>query len=149
MILLVYFIYTAVVWLLVYFIVGRRFFGLWKAGLIGMVLTALVDYFGTKYNLYLYPGGLIYIGRLPLLHLLNALATTILYYNWLPGPWNKRLLYTAYTSFILLGLEAFMFSVGAIIYPNWKLWYSYFLLLAGLTITAYLSDFVMDKSLNK
>ncbi|MHB8919183.1 MAG: hypothetical protein ACYC4H_14240 [Desulfocucumaceae bacterium] len=132
-----------------YFLVGRRFIGLWKAGLIGVALAALVDYFGTKYNLYLYPGGLIYIGRLPLLHLVNTLATTILYLNWLPGPSNKRLLYTAYVSFILLGLEAFMFSVGAIIYPNWKLWYSYFLLLAGLSIIAYLSDYVRDKNPNK
>lgn len=148
-VILAYAIYTAAGWLLVYFFVGRSFLDLWKAGLIGVALTVLVDYSGTKYNLYVYPGGIIYLGRLPLLHIINTLAMTVLYLNWLPRQWNKRLLYTAYVSFILLGLEAFMFSVGAVVYPNWKLWYSYFLLLAGLSLTAYLSDFVKAKSANK
>jgi len=144
-----YFVYTVAAWTLVYFLVGRRFYDLWKPGLIGMALAALVDYFGTRYNLYLYPIGIIYIGKLPLLHLANVYAATILFLNWLPREWGKRVLYTVYISVLFLTVEAVMFSHGGIVYPNWEIWYSYFLIIGGLFVVAYLADLLRRTTLTK
>ncbi|MFZ5633626.1 MAG: hypothetical protein ACOY40_12360 [Bacillota bacterium] len=135
-----YFIYTIVAWALVYFLVGGKFFKVWKAGLIGVVLTVLADYFGTKYNLYAYPRGIIYLGRQPLFHIVNAYAVSLLFLAWLPGRWDKRFLYTVYMSTIFLAVEAVMYSLGVIVYPHWRLWYSWFLDIAGLTLLALLTD---------
>ncbi len=135
-----YLIYTTIAWSLAYIFVGRRFLILWKASLLGVALTVLVDYFGTKYNFYVYPRGGIYLGNLPLFHLINSFAIMILFFNWLPRRWGRRLPYTIYASVIFLFLEAVMYSAGAISYPNWKLWYSYFLILGGLSLAVFLAD---------
>jgi hypothetical protein len=37
-------------------------------------------------------------------------------------------------------VEAASHSLGAIVYLNWKLWYSYFVVMAGLLLLAYLAD---------
>ncbi len=140
-----YVIYTATVWGLVYFLVGKRFVMLWKAALFGVLLMIVVDYFGTKYNLYLYPRGYIYIGRLPVMHIINIYASSLLFLNWLPATWGKRMLYIVYISTIFLTLEALMYSAGAVAFPNWKLPYSYFLNIAGLSALAYLSDFILRR----
>ena len=100
----------------------------------------LVDYFGTKYNLYKYTNGLFYIGNFPLTHIIGIYAASILYLNWLPQQHGKRILYTIYFSVLFLAVEAAMYSAGAIIYPNWKLSYSYPLNIVGLLALAYLSD---------
>lgn len=135
-----YLYYTAIAWSLVYFLVGKRFLRLWKASLLGLALTVLVDYFGTKYNFYVFPRGVICLGSLPLFHIINSFAGMMLFLNWLPRRWDKRMLYTIYASAIFLFLEAIMYSVGAIAYPNWELWYSYLLLIGGLTLVAVLAD---------
>ena len=140
-----YVIYTAVVWGLVYFLVGKRFVMLWKAALLGVLLMVAVDYFGTKYNLYLYPRGYIYIGRLPVVQIINVYGSSLLFLNWLPTTWGKRMLYIVYISILFLALEALMYSAGAIAFPNWKLSYSYFLNIAGLSTLAYLSDFILRR----
>jgi hypothetical protein len=127
-------------WTLVYALVGKRFLKLWRASFIGVALVIVVDYLGTKFNLYLYPLNIISIGGLPLFHIIASYPLTMLYLNWLPRHWDRRILYTAYFSVLLLALEALMFSAGAIIYPNWKLWYSYFLTVAGLSLVAFLAD---------
>ncbi|SHE37120.1 hypothetical protein SAMN02745133_00279 [Desulforamulus putei DSM 12395] len=135
-----YVIYTLLDWGLIYFFVGKRFFLLWKAALIGLAIAVIVDYFGIKYNLYYYTKGYVYIGKQPVFALINVFANVILYMNWLPRQWHKRFLYTAYVSVLLLAVEAAMYRAGAIQYPNWQLWYSYFLLNAGLLLVAFLSD---------
>lgn len=135
-----YLIVSAIAWLLVYFFVGRRFFQLWAAGLIGVIITLVVDYFGTGHNLYIYPKGLFYIGSLPLFHFVQIYALSILYFNWLPREWNAKLFYTAYVSALFLSVEVLMHNLGAIVYPNWQLWYSYPLMIAGLSLMAYLAE---------
>lgn len=131
------------VWTLLILLVGRRLILLWKAGLIGVVLMVTVDYFGTKYNFYAYPGGIVYLSNLPVFLIIGVYATSILYLNWLPARCAQRFLYTVYVAALYLTLEAVMYSAGAIVYPRWKLWYSYPLLLGGLSLFAYLSDFVL------
>ncbi|MCL6610090.1 MAG: hypothetical protein K6T66_00970 [Peptococcaceae bacterium] len=132
--------YTAVVWTPVLFLAGRRFFRLWKGGIAGVAIAFLVDCFGTKYNFYAYPGWGLYLGGLPLLHLINVYALSILFLNWLPRRWDRRLLYTIYASALLLAVEAMIHSAGAIVYPNWRLWYSYFVIAGGLFLLAFLTD---------
>lgn len=131
---------AAISWIAVFFIVGSRFLAFWKAGLIAVVLVVLVDWVGTGQNLYVYPGGLFYIGKLPLFHIINAYALAILYLNWLPAAWKKRALYTIYVSALLLAVDAAGFKAGAIAYPGWELWYSYFLLVSGLLLAVFISD---------
>ena len=135
-----YLIYTAIDWGLIYFFVGKKFFKLWQTALIGLAIVIAADYFGIKYNLFYYTKGLIYIGNQPLFALINAFANCVIYLNWLPTEWGKRIAYTAYASVLLTAVEAAMYSVGAIQYPHWKLWYSYFLLNAGLLLMVYLSE---------
>lgn len=113
---------------------------MWKPGLMGTGLMMLVDYFGTKYNFYNYPAGIFYLWKLPVFHIIGTYALSILYFNWIPPRWGGRALYIIYVSALLLGLEAFMHTLGTLVYPRWKLWYSYFLLAAGLALMAYLSD---------
>ena len=133
-------IYVTFLWVLVFILVGKRFYLLWEKGLLGVVLMLLVDYFGTKYNLYKYSKGLFYIGNFPLTHIIGIYAGSILYLNWLPQQRGKRILYTIYVSVPFLALEAAMHKAGAIIYPNWKLLYSYPLTIVGLLVLAYLTD---------
>ncbi len=133
-------------WALVGLLVGRGFIRLWKAGLIGVVIMVAVDYFATRYNYYAYPypGGIVYLSNLPLFLIILVYAISILYLNWLPARWEQRFLYTIYSAVLFLGLEAVMYSTGAIVYPRWQLWYSYPLLLGGLLLLAYLSDFLLS-----
>ncbi|MFZ5651248.1 MAG: hypothetical protein ACOY4I_10385 [Bacillota bacterium] len=133
-------IMAAVSWTAVFFIIGKRLSGLWKAGLLGIGLVVLVDWIGTAQNLYQYPGGFFYIGKLPLFHILNSYALVLLYLNWLPAGWKKKALYTLYASAVLLAVEVAGFRFGAIIYTGWQIWHSYFLLVAGLLLVAFLSD---------
>ncbi|MEG6522330.1 hypothetical protein [Desulfotomaculum sp. 1211_IL3151] len=135
-----YLIYTLVDWGIIYFFVGSRFLRLWQTALIGLGITIVADYFGMKYNLYYYTKGIIHIGNQPVFALVNAFANCIIYLNWLPQAWGKRILYTVCASTLFLAVEAAMFSVGAIQYPNWELWYSYFLLNSGLLLMVYLAD---------
>jgi len=100
----------------------------------------IIDVFATKYNFYTYPKGIVYVGNLPLFQVINAYGISILYLNWLPERWSKRIMYTAYVSVLFLAIEALMYNVGGIAYRNWKLWYSYFLNIAGLLLFALLSD---------
>jgi hypothetical protein len=125
-------------------LVGRGFMRLWKAGLIGVAIMVVVDYFATRYILYAYPGGIVYLSNIPIFLIILVYATSILYLNWLPVRWVQRFLYTIYFAALFLALEAVMYSAGAIAYPRWQLWYSYPLLLGGLSLFAYLSDFVLS-----
>ncbi len=130
-------------WALVGLLVGRGFMRLWKAGLIGVAIMIVVDYFATIYNYYIYPGGIVYLFNLPIFLIILVYATSILYLNWLPARWVQRFLYTIYFAALSLALEAVMYSAGAVAYPRWQLWYSYPLLLVGLSLFACLSDFVL------
>lgn len=111
-------------------------------GFIGLVLAALVDYFGTQYNLYVYPGWSVYLGKLPLVHLVNIYAISVLFLYGLPSEWKKRIEYILCAATVFLALEAFAFQSGAIAYPRWELWFSYFLIIAGLSLLSFFSDFV-------
>ena len=133
-------IYANFMWVLVFILVGKRFYLLWEKGLLGVVLMVIVDCIGIKLNLYHYAKGLFYIGCLPLLHIIGIYAASILYLNWLPQQTSKRILYTIYFSTLFLSLEAAMYRAGALIYPNWKLSYSYLLNMTGLLALAYLTD---------
>lgn len=135
-----YIIYAVITWAAVFLLVGRKLAYMWKPGLTGAGLMMLVDYFGTEYNLYNYPAGIFYLGKLPVFHIIGTYALSILYFNWLPSRWGQRVLYIIYVSALLLGLEAVMHSLGALVYSRWKLWYSYFLLGTGLFLMACLSD---------
>ncbi|MEW6696089.1 MAG: hypothetical protein ACOY35_13135 [Bacillota bacterium] len=135
-----YLFYTLLSWGIIYLFVGRRFFLLWKAASIGLLIAVTVDYFGIKHNLYYYTEGIVYIGNQPLLGLISVFGSVILYMNWLPRQWNERVLYTAYVSVLFLAVEAAMYQAGAIQYPHWQLWYSYFLLNGGLLLVACLAD---------
>jgi len=135
-----YIIYAATVWTAVFLFVGRRLAYMWKPGIIGVGLMMLVDYFGTEYNFYKYLEGIFYLGKLPVFHIIGTYAVSILYFNWLPPRWSGRALYIIYVSTLLLGLEAYMHFTGALVYPQWKLWYSYFLVASGLVLITYLSD---------
>ncbi len=137
---MLFLIFSIILWIAVYIFVGERFYKLWKPGLIGLGIMWTADYFGTKYNLYTYPIGLFYIGSIPVFHFTQVYASAILYLNWLPVSWSKKVLYTIYAAALILALEAFSHRLGYISYPNWKLSYSYFLILGGLLLLAYLSD---------
>ena len=137
---------TLIVLPIFYILAGKDYLKLWKSGLIGVGVMLVFDTIGYKLNLYLYRNGLIMLGGyLPLLHVFNINFISILYVKWLPSKWGKRILYTMYVSIIFLTIEAAVYSVGGIIYPNWKLYYSYFLDIVGLSLVAYLSDFVMNR----
>ena len=133
-------IHTTFIWVLVFILVRKRFYMLWGKGLLGVAIMVLVDCIGIKINLYHYAKGLFYIGCLPLLHIISIYGASILYLNWLPQQTGKRILYTIYFSALFLSLEAAMYSAGAVIYPNWKISYSYFLNIGGLLALAYLAD---------
>lgn len=120
---------------------GKNFDKLWKGALIGVGIMVVADTTGHLLNLYHYQNGLIMLGGfLPVIQILNIFISSVLYLNWLPRHWSKRLLYTAYVSVLFLALEAIIFQAGAIVYTNWMLLYSYILNIAGLSLLAYLSD---------
>jgi protein-S-isoprenylcysteine O-methyltransferase Ste14 len=70
-------------------------------------------------------------------------ASTIIFLNWAPREWHKRFGYIAYFAGIYLLVEAFMYQSGAISYLKWRFWYSYILMIAGLSFVLYLSDKVI------
>lgn len=115
---------------------------LWTAGFIGMAIMIVVDYAGIALNLYHYPGGIIYIQGIPLFLIIGIYAMSVLYLSWLPRRWRDRFLYTIYIAVFYLAVEAAVYSLGGIAYPNWRLEYSYFLLLAGLTLLTVLYHIV-------
>ena len=137
---------TLIVLPVFYILAGNDYLKLWKSGLIGVGVMLVFDTIGYNLNLYHYRNGLIMLGGyIPLLHVFNINFISILYVKWLPSKWDKRILYTMYVSIIFLAIEAAMYSAGGIIYPNWKLYYSYFLNIVGLSILAYLSDFFINR----
>lgn len=114
---------------------------LWKISAIGVGIMLFVDSLGTKLNYYNYPEGIIYLGTIPVFHIFYTYLISMLFLNWLPQRWGKRFLYIIYVSVLFLVVETVMFSAGAILYIKWKIWYSYFLLVGGLLLLAYLSDY--------
>ena len=138
---------TLIVFPIFYILAGCDYLKLWKSGLIGVGVMLVFDTIGYKLNLYIYRNGLIMLGGfIPLLHIFNINFISILYVKWLPSKWDKRILYIIYVSAIFLAMEAAMYSVGGIVYPKWKLLYSYFLDIVGLSLLAYLSDFVINRN---
>lgn len=122
---------------------GRNFTRLWKGGLIGVGIMLVADTAGHFLNLYHYQNELIMIGGvIPAVHVFNMFLFSMLYLNWLPQSRAKIILYTVYTSVLFLSIESVMYRAGAIVYLNWELWYSYFLIFFGLLLLAYLSDFM-------
>lgn len=135
-----YFIYTLLVWGTVYLLISRDIHRLWKPALIGVVIMVVIDLLAAKYNLYIYSRGVVYVDIIPLFQIINTYGLSILYLKWLPKQWNRRIMYTIYVSVLFLAVEAVMYQVGAIAYPNWKFFYSYLLNIAGLSLLAFLSD---------
>ncbi len=128
---------------LFYFTAGHNFSKLWKGGLIGIFIVAATDYMGYKFNLYSYQNALVMLwGFMPILNNFSLFLVSMMYLNWLPHTWPRRIMYTAYISIIFLAVEAAMFANNAIVYIRWQLWYSYFLLIAGLLLLAFLWDLV-------
>lgn len=125
--------------------VNRNIIKLWKAGLIGIGIMLIVDNLGAKFGYYNYPGGNIYLGPIPVTHIIYIYLISIIFLNWIPRRWDKRILYIIYISALFLAVEAVMFSAGAIAYQKWKFWYSYFLLVTGLSLLTFLSDFIFGK----
>lgn len=146
-----YYLYQAIIaWALVYFFVGNRFIALWKGSFIGLLIMLIYDYLGTKYNIYIYHDNLsLYLARMPLFFIVSIYATSMLYLNWLPRRWDRKVIYTIYVSTIFLSIEAFAYSFGAISYPNWQLWYSYFLIFSGLILVAFLFDLLNSITTSK
>ncbi|ACV63703.1 hypothetical protein Dtox_2948 [Desulfofarcimen acetoxidans DSM 771] len=141
-------IYTSAICLLASILVGRRFYILWAKSLLGVLIMVIVDTLGTELHLYYYKHGLLYIGNLPVLHIIAVYATTLLFLNWLPQENPKKILYTLYCSFIFLFLESLMYRAEAIIYPNWQLYYSFFLTFSGLLVLIYLLNLLKNNNRN-
>lgn len=141
-----YIVKTLIIFPVFYFLAGNNFLQLWRGGLIGVGVVLMADIVGHQLSLYHYLKGIIVIGGVyPILHLFNMFLITMLYLNWLPREWTKRILYTIYVSVIFLAVEAVMFQANAIVYLHWKLWYSYFLDIGGLLLVACLHDFMLAK----
>lgn len=129
---------------------GKNFYKLWIGGFIGVCIVFVTDSIGYFYNLYYYRNGLLMLwGYLPVLHLFNVFISSMLYLNWLPAVWSRRILYTVYVSVLFLAIEGLIHEAGGIIYPNWSLGHSYFLINGGLLLLAYLSDIVKGTKLLK
>lgn len=128
-----------------YFLAGHNFHCLWKGGLIGVGIMLAADTAGHYLNLYHYRNSQFMIGGfMPLPHIFNMFLISMLYLNWLPRQWPERISYTAYMSALFIVIEVIMKRAGAIEYLNWELWYSYLLIFVGLSVLAYLSDFVQS-----
>ena len=125
------------------FLAAHRFPGLWKGGLIGVGIMILSDYAGYRLNLYAYQRELIMVGVLPVFHIFDIFIVSMLFLNWLPQQWSRRIPYILFFSALSLAVEGAMYNAGAIIYVNWHLGYSYLVLIAGLSLLAYLSDLIL------
>lgn len=141
------FIITAlIIFPIFYYTIGRSINKLWKSGLVGVGIMVVADYIGFRLNLYTYQNGLLMIaGYLPIMHIFNMFIISMMYVRWLPVKWRDRLLYTVYLSMVFLVIEGAMYKSGALIYINWKIGYSFILIIGGLILLAYLSDFVYKK----
>ncbi|HBV96016.1 MAG: hypothetical protein JL50_05220 [Peptococcaceae bacterium BICA1-7] len=129
-----------------YFFAGGNFHRLWKGGLIGVGVALAADFVGYKLSLYRYLEGQLLFNIYPFFHLINMFIFAMLFLNWLPREWTKRILYTVYVSVIFLAIEAMMFQANAIVYLHWELWHSYFLDIGGLLLLAYLNDLITKKT---
>jgi len=138
-----YLIYMLIAFAAIFVFVGKRFYKIWMCGFIGVGIMLLVDLLGTGYNFYAYPRGILYLGGIPVLHIFQTYASSILYLNWLPRRRELRVAYTILASALFLAVEAIMYHTGAVIYPNWNLAYSFIILIFGLSVLGYLSDFVI------
>lgn len=132
----------------VFFFVGRRFYRLWQAGFIGVGIMLLTDLAGTGYNLYVYPQGILYLGGIPVFNIALTYANSILYLNWLPRRHSRWVPYTVFASALFLFVEAIMHRLGAIIYPNWNLGYSFILLILGLLLLSHLTALVLGDAVS-
>jgi hypothetical protein len=121
--------------------VNKNIARLWKTSAIGVGIMLFVDSLGTKLSYYNYTEGIIYLGSIPVFHIIYTYIMSMLFLNWLPPHWAKRVLYIIYISVLFLVVETVMFSAGAIVYIKWKIWYSYFLLVGGLLLLAFLSQY--------
>ncbi|MFZ5595466.1 MAG: hypothetical protein ACOY31_00420 [Bacillota bacterium] len=131
---------------LFYFILGHKFSKLWRYGLAGVGIMLAADYTGFRLNFYHYQNGFITMGGwMPVPHIINVFIDSMFYVNWLPKQWGRRFWYTVCFSVVSLFVEAIVYSAGGIVYHNWKLWHSYFLSLGGLSLLAYISDFLSLK----
>ncbi len=129
------------------FTTAKNFLKLWKVGIIGVLIMVAADYIGYRYNLYKYKECLVMLGGFLLLfNIFNLFLVSMMFANWLPKTWPKRILYTIYMSVIFLAIEAVMYTNNAIYYPNWKLWYSYFLNIGGLSLMIFLWDLVRKET---
>ena len=144
-----YLIYTSLALAVVIIFVERRFYIFWKAGFIGVGIMLLADLLGTGYNLYAYPQGILYLGGIPALHIVQTYASSILYLNWLPRRRDLRVAYTILVSALFLVVEAIMHYIGAVVYPSWNLAYSFILLIFGLSMLGYLSGFVIKDAVEE
>ncbi len=144
-----YLIYTLIAFAVIFIFVGKRFYKIWKLGFIGVGIMLLADLLGTGYNYYAYPRGILYLGGIPVLHIFQTYASSILYLNWLPRRQDLRVAYTFFVSALFLVVEAIMYHIGAVIYPNWNLAYSFILLIFGLSMLSYLSGFVQKDAVEE
>lgn len=135
-------IFAIISWGVLLITVGKtRIIQLSVNGVIGVALAITVDSFGRILGLYKYANMIFPIaGYIPISHLFYIYASTILYLNWLPGSWLRRLIYTACFSAAFLVVEAIMYQAGAIIYLKWRLWYSFFLVFSGLSVIGIITD---------
>ncbi len=135
-------IFTIVSWLVLLITVRKnRIAQLATSGIIGVILAVIVDAFFISLGLYRYEKTFIKIGgTIPIFHLMYVYATTIIYLNWLPNYWGKRILYTVFVATAFLVVEAIMNQLGAIVYPKWQLWYSYLVILIGLSALSTITN---------
>ncbi|MDD3653815.1 MAG: hypothetical protein PHO01_06475 [Desulfotomaculaceae bacterium] len=121
---------------------GQNFGRLWKGGLIGVGIMIIADTIGHLMNLYHYKSPIMLGGYLPILHFVNIFLLSMIYLNWLPPLWPKRILYTVYLSVLAIAIEGLMLQAGAVTYTNWQLSSSYILDMVGLLLLAHFNDFV-------
>lgn len=111
------------------------------SGIIGVALAVFVDSIFISYGLYRYEKSLFIInGTFPVCHLFYTYASTIIYLIWLPKHWQDQILYTVFLSTAFLIVEAIMHQFGAIVYIKWSLWYSYPVILFGLSFLCIIAS---------
>lgn len=125
---------------------GKNFKQFWKTGLIGVAIMLIADYLGARFNLYIYREGVIFLGIYPLFHIVQIYFFSLFFLNWLPERWTQKIMYTVCASVLFLAVESAMNSLGAIEYINWKLWYSFFLDMAGLLLLAFFSELAIKSA---
>jgi len=129
-------------WAVLLIIVGKSRIAQWAvSGIVGVTLAVIVDSVLISYGLYRYEKSLITInGIFPVCHFLYTYASTIIYLNWLPKHRREQILYTVFLSIAFLVVEAIMYQFGAIVYIKWNLWYSYPVILFGLSFLCIIAS---------